>query len=270
MVKVNYPSSIPDDILGEIYGLQAKLLEHYILIENMPSYPLNIHTKASQRLMKDFVSRGIEELSEAHEIYRLLFQEVDQNKSEGCRSLLFHFNEELSDALHFFVEALIFAGIDQYTLFKYYKQLFQGSNLEFDDNPQNVLGTAFYYANICNIEEYSTEPLVNSFSALPPSKIVEDPFLRGGNRVSLRLIHIQAELMWDITHQFYLATNHLKNNPWKQTEVEVDTESFKEQLFKGWLALINLLHFMGLDSETTYLVYFHKNTINHERIKSKR
>ena len=53
--------------LEKIYELQKELLDGYIGIEGLPQYPININSKKSQVLIKDFVGRVIEELAEGYE-----------------------------------------------------------------------------------------------------------------------------------------------------------------------------------------------------------
>ena len=64
------PGIIPDyKYLEEIYQMQKNLLSGYIGIEGLPQYPVDINTKASQTLLKDFTARVIEELSEGYESF---------------------------------------------------------------------------------------------------------------------------------------------------------------------------------------------------------
>ena len=62
---IQEPGIIPGDkYLEEIYSMQKELLSGYIGIEGLPQYPIDINTKASQSLLKDFTARVVEELSE--------------------------------------------------------------------------------------------------------------------------------------------------------------------------------------------------------------
>ena len=60
-----------DKYLEEIYSMQKELLSGYIGIEGLPQYPIDINTKASQSLLKDFTARVVEELSEGYESFKL-------------------------------------------------------------------------------------------------------------------------------------------------------------------------------------------------------
>ena len=72
---------------------QTELIEEYKKIEGMPDPPMDINTKETQIWVKDFLWRVTEELMEAYEAKLL-------NQGE-------HFLEELSDALHFYLEIFI-------------------------------------------------------------------------------------------------------------------------------------------------------------------
>jgi len=70
---------------------QRELVDKYKGIEGMPVLPMDIDTKESQIWVKDFLWRVTEELMEAYE---------GQDHKE-------HYMEELSDALHFYLEIYI-------------------------------------------------------------------------------------------------------------------------------------------------------------------
>ena len=76
---------------------QAELVIKYKDIEKMPKLPMNIELAVSQSWVKDFFWRVTEELMEAQEA---------MNKDERE-----HYLEELSDALHFYLEVYILLDI---------------------------------------------------------------------------------------------------------------------------------------------------------------
>ena len=103
--EVEYPGV---ESLEKVFELQKEILESYIKIEGMPMYPLNINTKESQKMLKDFSGRIIEELGEGFESY-LIMLELFHNGSDEKLMIphLQNFNEEISDALHFWLELMI-------------------------------------------------------------------------------------------------------------------------------------------------------------------
>lgn len=79
--------------LSFLLSKQAELVTKYKDIEKMPKLPMAIDTHEAQTWVKDFFWRVTEELAEAIEAF-----EKDEED---------HFLEELSDALHFYLEIFI-------------------------------------------------------------------------------------------------------------------------------------------------------------------
>lgn len=91
-------------ILIVIFNEQAKLMEKYKYIEQLPDPPLPVHHKTAQKIIRDFAWRTTEELAESFEA--LFFKHPDDDSTAEHHAL-----EELADAIHFYVELMIFAGI---------------------------------------------------------------------------------------------------------------------------------------------------------------
>ena len=126
------PGIIPEHkYLEEIYQMQKNLLSGYIGIEGLPQYPVDINTKASQTLLKDFTARVIEELSEGYESFENVMDLFEANHSKLVQThgdcieyteILNHLqnaNEENADAIHFFIELLIYANIQPEDIMAY-------------------------------------------------------------------------------------------------------------------------------------------------------
>jgi len=92
-MNINDVENVPqvEDKLIAIINKQKELMSKYQQIEGMPNYPMDIDSKESQKWFKDFFWRIIEEIMEAYE----------------CISHKEHFEEEIGDAFHFLIEALI-------------------------------------------------------------------------------------------------------------------------------------------------------------------
>lgn len=95
--------------LKDIFERQTQLIEKYSDIENMPTYPFNVHTRDGQKWFKDFLWRVSEELGESYEAHHMRSIEDDKNKQVAHKV---HQLEELIDALHFLVELIILTGKD--------------------------------------------------------------------------------------------------------------------------------------------------------------
>jgi len=93
--SIKIPRIPAEGSLSLIWDLQLKLLTKYQVIEGLPLWPMNLDLKDNQELMKDFLARVVEELAESYEAFE------GGNYEDGV--------EELADALHFMVEALIYS-----------------------------------------------------------------------------------------------------------------------------------------------------------------
>lgn len=106
-----------DTWLTEMYNKQLNVAIKYKDIERLPKWPLSIDAKSSQVVFKDFLYRISEELSESYETV------VDPStKVFDEEGLELHAVEELADALHFYLELLIYVGIGPERLIKWYDE----------------------------------------------------------------------------------------------------------------------------------------------------
>ncbi len=76
----------------------------------------NLHTKEGSYLIRDMINAAAQELNEAIQ--------TNKNwkawKADEIMTDVDHFKEEMVDALHFYVEALLFAGVSAEELFTLY------------------------------------------------------------------------------------------------------------------------------------------------------
>lgn len=93
--------------LDQLFEKQTNLIVKYKEIEGMPDYPFQVDTPEGQKWFKDFLWRTSEEVAESYEAVVDLL-----NGTEDAAIQEIHQNEELIDALHFFVELLILTGRD--------------------------------------------------------------------------------------------------------------------------------------------------------------
>lgn len=96
---IKSPTVYPEDLLTAIFQKQHELATKYLDIEEdngllqTRDFPINIHDAKGQARFKDFCWRITEEIAEAMEAW-----------DEGDMT---HFQEELADSFHFFVEAML-------------------------------------------------------------------------------------------------------------------------------------------------------------------
>lgn len=121
------------DKLDRIFSAQADLMsnykgiaeQHYSKIfksevkfsdESFKGGSHNIHTKEGNYLIRDMLNAASQEIGEAIQVLKnwKAWKQTEMPSDEE------HFKEELIDALHFFVEACIFAGITSEELYEIY------------------------------------------------------------------------------------------------------------------------------------------------------
>ena len=122
IVAANFDRSKFETVWHQMFHEQRQLMEKYHDIElrsgaNTPAPPWNINDKFVQWRIKDELWRFTEELAEADECIqnlkegeeypwgRLAFDRMDDNAQ--------HFFEEIADALHFIIEATIYANLEE-------------------------------------------------------------------------------------------------------------------------------------------------------------
>lgn len=262
--------------LEKIYQLQLGLIDHYIGIEGLPKYPLNVNTKSSQTLIKDFVGRVIEELAEAHESILFIDELVQKNRywfmitgashsekdNDLCLAIdhLQNVSEEYADALHFMVELLIYSNIQPDDIVRYLESKY---GLKGED-PIEIITEQYKKSHpsigVNLLDKYKYQDEVDQ---------IEDENLYQACKLYREDTYNDIRsLSWDITLRLNLARNCLKNKPWKRSQVMTDENNFQENLVMAFILLIKLFTYVGLNTQTIYHIYFKKNMVNKFRIKS--
>ncbi len=237
--------------LNEIFRLQKELLNHYTKIESLPPYPIDLHTKESQILLKDFSARVVEELGEAMESYEKAMGKSSPHimlSGEERLNHIYNFNEELGDALHFMIELMIYTGIKPESL---------SDNLD------------MYMLSCCydNIRDYhDVTTMVLDISHIPDT---DRYLLRGGRTLSNHVKDRMEILLWRVTYHLQLARNSLKNKPWKQSEMLTDEHVYIKHTIHAFKEMLGFFSFVGMEAKDVYVVYYKKNKVNQFRIASK-
>lgn len=258
--KVEYPGIIS---LVEIFKLQKILIDNYVKIESLPDYPIDINTKSSQILIKDFASRIIEELGEGFESYLTMLDMFHQGvDEEEMIPHLQNFNEEISDALHFWLELMIYSGYETEHLMKWLALYSEKTYGGYDQ-----LDSWIKVAGLMVDQELAMKRLPCRW--VVKDHMLEDEFLRGGRQLSTERKNLMKQYLWDITYHLQIVRNTLKNKPWKQTQMMTDANQYEEAMAQTCLALFKFFYFAGFTKESIYVIYYKKNKINQFRIKSK-
>lgn len=262
--EVVYPELSALDVM---FRLQKVLVDHYVGIEGLPEYPIDINTRNAQVLVKDFIGRIIEELGESWESMEIMMDMKDNPLNNDDRTLLIphlqNFNEELADALHFWLELMVFINFTPTEIKVKIMNQYGVSLL-----PKiGVLETLFYYAKQFNDANYP-DKAYPAYMVLRDAD-VKDLFLMGGRKIGTKRVNIMKQMLWDITFSLQIARNTLKNKPWKQSEMMTDEGLFYDKVWEATFNMFIFFDFAGLTPESLYHIYYKKNMVNQFRIKSK-
>jgi NTP pyrophosphatase (non-canonical NTP hydrolase) len=104
------------DRLDELFERQTKFMELLRDHDKMPEWPLDLTTKASQRLIKETVWNMVEELAEASYTLKNRMHRITDARVLDIQ----HYKEELGDALAYLVEICILSGFTPQEIFDEY------------------------------------------------------------------------------------------------------------------------------------------------------
>lgn len=105
-----------NDRLASMFEQQRAFMKLLQERRSFPAFPLDLSLKAGQQEVKGVIHEMMDELHEA-------IRELKNSKSHRATELAWSrekFVEELSDALHYFFEVLLFAGITTDEIFDAY------------------------------------------------------------------------------------------------------------------------------------------------------
>lgn len=273
--------------LEKMFELQRDLMDGYIKIEGLPKPPLNVNSKSAQVVLKDMASRSVEELAEGYESTHLACEIMEKHgwnlqtlSEKEYRMLLNHLqntNEEQADATAFYLELLIYAGVNEDMLREYALETC-GDEL----NPTVPLLDALMFTGIKLISEFN--PLMHAvleemqrykYSLLNPEMFDGEkeyekakeyiPGFRGLSPVSH---HNEMSILWQIEYHIGVGRNYLKNKPWKQTGELSDEDQYFSNLYQGICKLFGYHALMGLTPEGLYSIFWKKHCVNKFRQKS--
>lgn len=279
-----------------MYSLQKELLEQYIKVEGLPQYPIDVNTKKSQIILKDFVGRVIEELAEGYEALILVSKLTEKNKLWKsdyeeeeyiqCLNHLQNAGEEMADAMHFMLELLIYSNIQAKDIEDYLdnwlkdkvsfgvtktlptlaKAMQVGLSILYNDpcnmvSEPKAMNKTYLLEEFESMDEDSEDPrLVN--------KRIDTRFHQCGKFYNKLTYSSYKYMMWDVTYHLNIARNFLKNKPWKQSQMMTNEGAYQEEIVKAFILMMGLFLAMGISPENLYFLYFKKNRVNFFRIQS--
>lgn len=258
--------------LIEMFSLQKNLLERYRILEDLPEFPLDLSQRSNQNLLRKYVQRLTEELSEAYDFLDRAYQHITQNYGEEAQEFIDQYNEELADVWHFMLEIFLMVGIDEHGVKDWIR-----STINDDTRLEGMLRTddmfkgLMVYAEFLNREDGTVAPGRdrNVFVVYPHTDISDRPEVAGGSRLSHKQMGMHAEFCWEITRRFNIATNKLKARDWHQADsVKVNIIEFNQALFEAFVALLRMMAYTGKGELSIYNSFVLKDKILWERFKT--
>ena len=237
-------------ILQEMYDLGIEQFSGYKSIEKLPDYPLDINNPKNQVILKDFIGRVIEELTEGFEstdevvsIYRDYGWNNDCLTSEEYTQVLNHLanaNEEQADALGFFFTLLLYSNILPEDILKY-----QDAKSLFEVMAIGVKDLLIKYPDHRSVRKY---PILSSTDWAREDRAEYDKIVSytpGFHEMS-EISHENEKLyLWEVIYELNKARNFLKCRPWKQTQVMTKEIDFQESLVKAFYLYMGFLAMNG-------------------------
>lgn len=263
-IKESVPSIKEDTELQEMYSLGIEQFEGYRQIEKLPEAPLDVNNPSNQSILKDFIGRVIEELTEGFEstdevvsIYQKYGWNNDCLTQEEYTEVLNHLanaNEEQADALGFFFTLLLYSNILPEDILKYKdaKSLFEVMAI-------GVKELLIKYPDHRSVRKY---PIITpmDIDRSEWDKVVS--YTLGFHEMS-EISHENEKLyLWEVIYELNKARNFLKCRPWKQTQVMTKEIDFQESLVKSFYLYMGFLAMNGFTPCGLFSLFFKKQRLN--------
>lgn len=250
-----------------MYDLGIEQFSGYKSIEKLPDYPLDINNPKNQVILKDFIGRVIEELTEGFEstdevvsIYRNYGWNNDCLTQEEYTQVLNHLanaNEEQADALGFFFTLLLYSNILPEDILKY-----QDAKSLFEVMAIGVKDLLIKYPDHRSVRKY---PILSSTDWAREDRAEYDKIVSytpGFHEMS-EISHENEKLyLWEVIYELNKARNFLKCRPWKQTQVMTKEIDFQESLVKAFYLYMGFLAMNGFTPCGLFSLFFKKQRLN--------
>lgn len=253
--------------INQMFKAQKELMVLYQKIEGLPDFPIDLHTKAGQKVIRDFTHRLTEELAEAHASLLTCYILATTNQPEECAKTLKQHNLEIADAMHFLLELIIFTGYDE-QLDRVFRALDNHSmaNLIKEGNPLKTMLDIGAYMNFT--EGLNNRGIAN-YNIVPETTYEDvDTFNLGNKRVSADIVETEAKMLWYVVCNLHLITNELKSKEWTQGDKTLNLVRFERAMGEMLISFGQYLDYGQFTQIGLRHYYLMKNAINLDRIKS--
>lgn len=265
-IREEVPNIKETEVLPQMYTLGLEQLNGYRQIESLPEYPLDINNPKSQVILKDFIGRVIEELTEGFESTDEVFdlcskngwnmEMLNEEEHQSILNSLANANEEQADALGFFFTLLAYSNILPEDILSYNKakDLFEVMAIGVKElvikysDYHNLLK----FDIICKKDFYEDEGKWEHINSYTP-----------GFHQMNELSHEAEKLyLWEVIYELNKARNFLKCRPWKQTQVMTKEIDFQESLVKAFYLYMGFLAMNGFTPCGLFSLFFKKQRLN--------
>lgn len=242
-------------------------------IEQLPDYPMNINIPRNQEIIKDFISRVIEELNEGFEstdiVYQLLnndsigwnMDRLDDESTQYIKDTLQNACEEQADALGFLMTILLYLNIDSSDLLRWSGKYITkvctnlnqvmavGRDLLISKMDDSAITTAPY-----NIVDYQTSS--------------DSEYIPGFSRMNYGYHRTEKLAIFHIAYCLNMARNDLKCRPWKKTQVLTKENEVQNYIVEAFYLFMGFIKMYGFDCYSITNLYFKKYKLNLWRLKT--
>ena len=268
-IREEVPNIKETEVLPQMYTLGLEQLNGYRQIESLPEYPLDINNPKSQVILKDFIGRVIEELTEGFESTNEVFdlcskngwnmEMLNEEEHQSILNSLANANEEQADALGFFFTLLVYSNILPEDILSYNK----AKNL-FDVMAMGVKELVVKYSDYQNLLKFDIICEEDFFDEDGKWEQIIS-YIPGFHKMN-ELSHEAEKLyLWEVIYELNKARNFLKSRPWKQTQVMTKEIDFQESLVKAFYLYMGFLALNWFTDQGLFSLFFKKQRLNRWR-----
>lgn len=268
-IREEVPNIKETEVLPQMYTLGLEQLNGYRQIESLPEYPLDINNPKSQVILKDFISRVIEELTEGFESTNEVFdlcskngwnmEMLNEEEHQSILNSLANANEEQADALGFFFTLLAYSNILPEDILSYNKakDLFEVMAI-------GVKELVIKYSDYHNLLKFDIIRKEDFYEDEGKWEHINS-YTPGFHQMN-ELSHEAEKLyLWEVIYELNKARNFLKCRPWKQTQVMTKEIDFQESLVKAFYLYMGFLAMNGFTPLGLFGLFFKKQRLNRWR-----
>lgn len=265
-INEQVPQVEETEVLPQMYILGLEQLNGYRQIESLPEYPLDINNPKSQVILKDFIGRVIEELTEGFESTDEVFdlcskngwnmEMLNEEEHQSILNSLANANEEQADALGFFFTLLAYSNILPEDILSYNKakDLFEVMAI-------GVKELVIKYSDYHNLLKFDIIRKEDFYEDEGKWEHINS-YTPGFHQMN-ELSHEAEKLyLWEVIYELNKARNFLKCRPWKQTQVMTKEIDFQESLVKSFYLYMGFLAMNGFTPLGLFGLFFKKQRLN--------